>query len=118
MLNTPRPPIAEKVVELALLDVYDERIRQNVKFTGTISGIQRHNILTWIAILGEEFGESSQAALDLTFMKDPSPTAFQKAVEHLRTELVQTAAVAFAIIERIDDQADSSIYETEGNYTE
>ncbi len=75
-------------------EVRAERIRQNQKFTKTSYGAQYHDIFTWLTILSEETGESANAALEVKFGKD--------SVAHLREELVQSAAVIFAIIERID----------------
>ena len=43
----------------------------------------------WLLILGEEFGESCKAVRDTVDGKDT--------VDHIREELVQTAAVAVAI---------------------
>lgn len=90
-------------------EVLQERYRQNVKFAGSTIGEQRHNVLTWACVLGEESGESQQAALDIVFGK--TPTDFT----HLREELVQTAAVAFAMIERIDAR-DGALIAPEGTY--
>lgn len=43
------------------LDVERERQRQETKW-----GPQHHDSVTWLAILGEEFGEACQAAMRLT----------------------------------------------------
>ena len=74
--------------------VKNERIRQNLKFTHSSFGAQYHNIFVWLAVLGEEKGECDKAGLEIKFGKDT--------IAHLREELIQTAAVSFAIIERID----------------
>ena len=47
-------------------------------------------------ILFEEVGEAAQALNEFYFKKEP------KELEHLREELVQTAAVAISIVECID----------------
>lgn len=76
----------------ALLDVSQERTKQNVKW-----GEQNHDDLMWTAILGEEVGESCQEVLTQIWGK-------QNGGGHgnLREELVQVAAVAVAWIEAID----------------
>lgn len=71
------------------LDVSRERDEQTKKF-----GEQRHAPLTWMAILGEEVGEANRSALHDRFGGEAAGT--------LRTELVQVAAVAVAILELID----------------
>lgn len=77
------------IAPLALLDVLTERQRQDEKW-----GQQNHDAITWSAILGEEFGEFCEAALAERFGG--------KARGDLRTEAVQCAAVALAIVECID----------------
>lgn len=61
--------------------VQQEIQRQDKKW-----GAQNHSILEWNAILGEEFGEVSQAAVETHFRG--------QAVEALLDELIQVAAVA------------------------
>ena len=68
-----------KVIE----DVKEERERQDAKW-----GEQLHDPYTWIAILGEEYGEVCKAALEDN--------------GGYRDELVQVAAVAIAAIESYD----------------
>lgn len=79
----------------ALADVLAERARQDAKW-----GIQNHDIFLYLTILGEEFGETCQAALEARFGKDEAtkPLRYLK----LREEAVQTAAVALAIVECLD----------------
>lgn len=79
----------------ALEDVIRERVRQDEKW-----GIQNHDIFLYLTILGEEFGETCQAALEARFGKDKAtePLRYLK----LREEAVQTAAVALAIVECLD----------------
>lgn len=68
----------------ALLDVSDERRRQNAKW-----GEQNHPLDTWITVLVEEVGEAAQDVL-------------KGRIGECRQELVQVAAVAVAAIEFID----------------
>lgn len=78
-----------------LSDVTQERCRQQVKWGDQ----SNHPGFTWTAILGEEFGESCEAALNCAF-----PGAHREvdpAIE-LRRELVQVAAVAVAWIQALD----------------
>lgn len=73
----------------AVLDVMKERSRQFAKW-----GEQNHDLPTWMAILGEEFGELCQAVLHDQFGGHAAGTH--------RAEAVQVAAVAIQIIEYID----------------
>jgi hypothetical protein len=75
---------------LALAAVLDERARQDKKW-----GVQNHDIFTWLAILGEEYGETCQAVLNTKFEGVTD-------LKRVREEAVQTAAVALAMIECID----------------
>lgn len=81
-----------------LQEVAKERERQNTKW-----GVQRHNPLTWLAILGEEVGEVNKAVLENIFSR--------KGLENYREELIQVAAVAVAAIESLGDEC----VEDEGN---
>jgi len=62
-------------------------------------GVQRHSWPEWIAILTEEVGEASREAIEQHWR----PTAD---LTRLRSELVQVAAVAVAMIEHVDALAD------------
>lgn len=73
----------------ALRDVLAERKRQDMKW-----GEQNHDPFLYLTILGEEYGETCQAALEAKFGKGT--------LESLRAEAVQTAAVALAIVECLD----------------
>jgi hypothetical protein len=76
------------------LEVLDERLSQNLKFTGDVLGEQHHSIITWSAINSEEAGEMTQAALDAVFAGEP--------LSKVREEAKQNAAVCFAIMRAID----------------
>jgi hypothetical protein len=76
----------------ALEDVIQERVRQEKKW-----GPQNHDPFLYLTILGEEYGETCQAALEARFSEHN-----KKALEELREEAVQTAAVALAIVECLD----------------
>ena len=69
-----------------LREVSWERERQERKW-----GQQNHDLTMWLTILQEELGEVAQAFLD------------GKPTDHVRSELVQSAAVIVACIENIDD---------------
>lgn len=73
----------------ALKSVLAERERQDAKW-----GEQNHDPFTYLAVLGEEYGETCQAALHSRFGG--------KHAGSLREEAVHTAAVALAIVECID----------------
>jgi NTP pyrophosphatase (non-canonical NTP hydrolase) len=66
-------------------EVCRERVRQDERW-----GIQRHGPDRWMTILVEEVGEAAQASLDRKW-------------EAYRNELIQTAAVAIAAIECLDE---------------
>lgn len=71
-----------------LQDIMEERARQDAKF-----GEQNHDPFVWVAILDEEKGEASQALLDATFEWGSAT------MQDFRKELVETAAVALAMLE-------------------
>ena len=71
--------------------VYQERVRQDEEW-----GEQNHDPFTYLTILGEEYGEACQAALQTRYGGDKG------GIMRLRRELVQVAAVAQAAIECID----------------
>lgn len=72
-------------------DISAERDSQDVKW-----GPQTHSLPVWNAILAEECGEVAQAALTVAFHGEDGN------LEHLREELIQVAAVAVHIIEKLD----------------
>ena len=75
----------------AIAEVVAEMNRQR-----ELWGEQNHNPHIYMNILFEEVGEAAQALNEFYFKKEP------KELEHLREELVQTAAVAISIVECID----------------
>jgi NTP pyrophosphatase (non-canonical NTP hydrolase) len=70
-------------------EVLRERKRQDIKW-----GEQNHDPFTWIAILGEEFGEVAKAAQEAYFRGANW--------QDYRAELIQTAAVCVAMVECFD----------------
>jgi hypothetical protein len=78
-----------KVEGTILADVSRERDRQQQKW-----GVQTHSIAEWLMILGEEYGEACQAGNECYFRDD--------SLTKLRKELIQTMAVALAIIEGLE----------------
>ncbi len=87
-------PLPSNVLTV-LSEVLAERQRQDVKW-----GPQNHGPMIWLGILAEEFGEAAKDANDFHFASD----AFVKSTKgaNFRTELVQVAAVAVAMIESYD----------------
>lgn len=73
--------------------VCKERERQDRKW-----GEQNHQPADWCMILGEEIGEVNKAALEAKFDGKP--------LDEYRTELIQSAAVIFSMIECLDRNAD------------
>lgn len=76
-------------------DVDDERDRQEARF-----GSQFHSWPVWSAILSEECGEVAQASLHAHW--GDSFAADDPRLAHLREELIQVAAVAIQMVEKID----------------
>jgi len=76
-------------MEVVLADVRKERRSQESKW-----GRQSHNVFVWLAILGEEIGEASEAALEHRLNRADG--------ENVRDELIQVAAVAVAMVEALD----------------
>ena len=72
-------------------DISIERDAQDAKW-----GSQFHSMPVWSAILTEECGEVAEAALQVHFHGESDYLA------HLREELIQVAAVAVHIVEKID----------------
>ena len=83
------PLICSPVRRSILCEVSAERDRQDDKWGGE-PGTQRRDDHTYAAVLTEEVGECCKAWLE-------------RDVEGLRAELVQTAAVAVAWIEELDN---------------
>lgn len=88
----------------AVFDVLDERERQDAKF-GDQTAMP---IPEWMLVLAEEFGEAAKDALD-TYNALRGPEADRvgdspavRTAKNFRTELIQTAAVAVAMIEAGD----------------
>lgn len=74
-----------------------ERHRQDRKW-----GVQDHDHFTWLAILMEEMGETSQAMLKFFDLADrPKDVPLDELIAHIEEELTQTAAVAVAWLENI-----------------
>lgn len=80
----------------ALQAVLEERVRQDNQY-----GVQDHPAEWWLVILGEEYGELCQVALETHFDNGPDKRCLG-GVKNLRTEAVQVAAVALAMVESID----------------
>jgi hypothetical protein len=79
-------------------EVAGERRRQEQKW-----GEQNHAPAAYLAILAEEFGEASKEVVEASFAKTEAARADRLA--KLRVELVQTAAVAVAMVECLDRHA-------------
>lgn len=81
-----------------LQEVVTERIRQDRKW-----GANRNHLpQEWLMILGEEVGEANNAALEAHFCSSEKPGVKHNELTHLRTELIQVAAVAVAFVESLD----------------
>ncbi|WP_025178441.1 MazG-like family protein [Leptospira kirschneri] len=78
----------ENIIE----EILAERDRQDHKW-----GEQNHNPIEWCAILVEEVGEVSKAALE-TYFKYNGKDSYSE----YRKELIQVSAVAMAMVECLD----------------
>lgn len=83
-------------IGLVLRDVVAERLQQEQKW-----GLQNHRQMVWLGILAEEFGEAAKEINEFHFRPGVDQTE-QYARSRVREELVQTAAVAVAMIESLD----------------
>ena len=77
--------------EIVYTDISAERDAQDARW-----GNQFHSMPVWSAILTEECGEVAEACLQVHFHGE------EEYLAHLREELVQVAAVAVHMIEKID----------------
>jgi hypothetical protein len=85
--------------ETALLDVFEERQRQETIWPGqTLAGPSMTDVER-LAIVAEEFGEVAHDAVDATW----PTTGYRPAPADLRRELVQLAACCVAWVEAIDE---------------
>ena len=82
----------------ALLEVHDERIRQDMLFGPVEDVARRHSLAYWLAILAEEFGEVSKEIVECGH--DGKHRDYPR-LERLKTELIQVAAVAVCIHEAV-----------------
>lgn len=78
-------------------EVIVERLKQETKW-----GQQNHEPVKYLSILAEEFGEASKEVVKYTFYEDSHPVERHQRLVNLRKELIQTAAVAVAMIESLD----------------
>lgn len=79
-------------------EILDERHAQDQKW-----GEQNHVPTDYLAILAEEFGECAKDVVEITFTK--SANKRQEHLKKLRVELIQTAAVAVAMVQSLDREA-------------
>ena len=79
-------------------DIHRERIRAHEKHDAT-ERLGWYDMLKWLAIVGEEWGEVSRAINEYHL----GNLGLQTCRAELRSELVQTAAMCAAWIDAIDD---------------
>lgn len=89
MIGYGTPLICAPTRREILREVSAERDRQDAKWGG-VPGEDRRDDHTYAAVLGEEFGETCKAWLE-------------RDTDALRSELIQTAAVAIAWVEELDN---------------
>ena len=86
-----------RVTRLVLDEVAIERMRQDAKW-----GQQNHDPFVWNTILLEEVGEAAKEILEGHFVESSFARNKRGYYQTARTELVQVAAVAVAMIESLD----------------
>lgn len=79
-------------------DVVFERIRQEAKF-GVSEGHPSH---VWFRVLAEEFGEVARCLNQIANTATDDEAALLRETQHLREELIQTAASGIAWVEDWD----------------
>jgi NTP pyrophosphatase (non-canonical NTP hydrolase) len=100
-------------LSLVFVEITDERTRQDAKWGG-VPGLERRDDHTYAAVLGEEFGEVCKAWLerrdDHTYAAvlgeefgEVCKAWLERDTDALRAELIQTAAVAVAWVEELDN---------------
>ena len=82
--------------------VGDERNRQELLW-----GVQRHSWPEWMCILTEEIGEAAQKANQLHWADGGTAFQMEPLREEFREELVQSAAMIVAMIEHLDEIAET-----------
>lgn len=82
--------------ETILGEVAEERKWQDEKW-----GQQNHDPAVWLAILGEEVGEANNAFCESHFNSQTAAVK-RKELFNMRSELIQVAAVAVAMVESLD----------------
>lgn len=93
------PPFNLFRASMVLSEVIKERERQHAKW-----GQQEHTPFVWLSILTEEVGEAAKEANEALFSGRADGKVQADAIANLRTELIQVAAVAAAIVEDIDNR--------------
>jgi len=78
---------------MILNEVFAEREKQDERW-----GEQNHEPIEWLGILGEEVGEVNKACIETYFHYEGSDSDYSE----YRKELIQTAAVAVAMVECLD----------------
>ena len=95
-----------KYQEMIIREIISERKRQD-----KLWGIQNHDPMVWLSIIGEEYGEACQAANDAFFSKKEDKIGDDKWSKY-RIELIETAACALAAIECLDRTLEPLILHT------
>lgn len=88
-------------------EIYQEIVKER-QYQDDKWGIQHHSRYKWLAILAEEVGEANEEALNIDFNTPTGkfiPAICENYAEQFRKELIQAAAVIFAILE------DKKLYE-------
>lgn len=90
MEEVGRLQMSDVKIQRVLCEVEDERYHQERKW-----GQQNHSVEDYYTILAEEFGEVGRAICEFRLQKKGS-------IADIRAELIQTAAVAAAMVESLD----------------
>ncbi|MGI8403939.1 MAG: hypothetical protein ACR2OE_04090 [Thermomicrobiales bacterium] len=88
-----------------LTSIRQERAYQFAKYPGGAAHDNAHTYAELALILGQEYGEAVDELKRLQWPEDFPTYSAMNVLGRARSELIQVAAVAVAIIERIDREA-------------
>lgn len=91
----------EQTHEPATLAVFREVVRERLR-QDELWGEQNHAPAIWLMVLGEEVGEATRDALEAWVSGSEWAGATHTRLLRYRTELIQVAAVAVAMVESLD----------------
>lgn len=82
------------------LDKFEHLVRQEREVQDKRFGVQDHDPFMYYVILAEEVGEVAKAIIDAYDFNEKSYDI--EKLKHVKVELIQSAAVAKAVFERVE----------------